>query len=125
MAIFTDADLDDFATLAEELALKDTCEQLRDDGGDDDGEGGKENITWPVIATVKCMLTRQSVHSIPTEIMIADRLEGKTLETAWVRRGALNLLKTDLLRINGNIYHIVDVDSDSYEVLKPVTVWSV
>jgi len=69
------------------------------------------------------MLTRQSVHSIPAEIMIADRLEGKTLETVWLKRGALSLLKTDLLRINGDNYHIVDVDSTSYEVLKPITVW--
>jgi hypothetical protein len=125
MSIFTDADLDVFAALAEDLALKDTCEQLRDDGGDDDGEGGKENINWPVIATAKCMLTRESVQSVPGESIIADRLDGKTIQRAWFKRGALSLLKTDLLRINGDIYHIIDLDTESYEVLKPVSVWKV
>jgi hypothetical protein len=85
MSIFSDADLDDFANLAEDLALKDTCEQLRDDGGDDDGEGGKENLNWPVIATVPCMLTRQSVQSIPGESIIADRLDGKDYPTCLVQ----------------------------------------
>lgn len=125
MTIFTDADLDDFASLAEDLALKDTCEQLRDDGGDDDGEGGNENLSWPVIATVPCMLTRESVQSVPGESIIADRLDGKTIQRAWFKRGALSLLKTDLLRINGDLYHIIDLDTESYEVLKPVSVWKV
>jgi hypothetical protein len=122
MSVFSDADLDDYAALAEDLALKDTCEVLRDDGGDDDGSGGSENDDWPVFATVKCMLTYETVT--PTETTVAGRLDGKTLQTVWIKRGAVpGLLKSDLLRINGQKYHIQDVSTDSYEVLKPVSVW--
>lgn len=123
--IFTDADLDALATLAEDLALKDTCDVLRDNGGSDDGEGGLENLDWPVLVTVNCMLTRESVQSVPGESIIADRLDGKTIQRVWFKRGAVDLLKTDLLRINGDLYHIIDLDTESYEVLKPVSVWKV
>jgi hypothetical protein len=124
MTIFSDADLDDFASLAEDLALKDTCEVLRDVSSDDDGEGGEENIDQQVVATVKCMLTNASGRSMPTEQIVAGRLDGKTLQTIWFKRGAVSLLKSDLLRVNGNNkYHIMDVNEDSYEVLKPVNVW--
>jgi hypothetical protein len=121
MTIFTDTDLDDFSALAVDLACKDTCEILREGSHSDDGEGGESNVTWPVFATVKCMLTDEGAQT-PTEVVVAERLDGRTLQTVWLPRGTA-VLKSDLLRINGQVYHIMDVSTNSYEVLKPVEVW--
>jgi hypothetical protein len=122
MTIFTDADLDAFSDFATDAALKDTCEILREGSHNDDGEGGQENIDWPVFATVKCMLTGETSRSTVTEAVVADRLDGRTLQTVWFPRGTA-VLKSDLLRINGQEYHIIDISTDSYEVLKPISVW--
>lgn len=122
MSIFTDSDLQDFSDLATELALKDDCDILEETSSSDDGAGGESNVVWSTAETVKCMLTNQSGRSTPTETVVAGRLDGKTLQTIWLPRGT-SVAKTNRLRVNGNVYHISDVNGDSYEVLKPVSVW--
>lgn len=122
MTIFDDTDLQNFSDFATDAALKDTCEILQEVSSSDDGEGGEENIERSVVATVKCMLTDEFSRSTPSEVVVAERLDGKTLQTVWFPRGT-TVLKSNLFRINGVLYHIVDVSIDSYEVLKPVTVW--
>jgi hypothetical protein len=121
MAIFSDVDLDDFADLAEELALKDSCEILRDDSTDSDGSGGYQNITWPVVATVACLISDAGRQ--PTEPIIAAKLDGKTFQTIMLPRGT-DVRESDRLRINGTTtYHIIDVSTETYEVLKSIFVW--
>jgi len=120
MTIFTDADLDDFSDLAVALGCKDDCDILEKTGSTDDGAGGKSNVVWSTVETVKCMLTDDS--QTPTETVVAGRLDGKTLQKAWLPRGT-TVLKSNRLRINGAVYHIQDVSTNSYEVLKPVSVW--
>lgn len=120
MTIFTDADLDDFSVLATELALKDDCEILGEVSSDDDGEGGTENDVWQVVETVKGILVDDS--QTPTESVVAGRLDGRTLQKVLLPRGT-NVQKTNRLRINGTTYHIMDVSTNSYEVLKAVEVW--
>jgi hypothetical protein len=121
MAIVSDADLDDFAALAVDLACKDSCEILRDDSSDSDGAGGYQNITWPVVATVACLISDAGRQ--PTEPIIAAKLDGKTFQTIMLPRGT-DVRESDRLRINGTTtYHIIDVSTETYEVLKPVFVW--
>lgn len=121
MAIFSDADLDDFADLAEDLALKDSCEILSETSSSDDGQGGEENITWSTTATVPCMVT-DAGQAQPTETVVAARLDGKTLQIIWFKRGVA-VTPTNRLQVSGQGYHILDVSTDTYEVLKPVWVW--
>ena len=121
MSIFSDIDLDSFADLAEDLALKDSCEILSETSSSDDGQGGEENITWSVVATAPCMVT-DAGQAQPTETVVAARLDGKTLQIIWLKRGVV-VNPTNRLQVNGQGYHILDVSTDTYEILKPVWVW--
>nr|BBH90141.1 hypothetical protein KTC_48920 [Thermosporothrix sp. COM3]BBH90206.1 hypothetical protein KTC_49570 [Thermosporothrix sp. COM3]BBH90271.1 hypothetical protein KTC_50220 [Thermosporothrix sp. COM3] len=118
MTIISDEDLQAFSDLATELALKDMCDVLRETRTPD-GQGGTE-ITWTVVATVPCALIDSGQS--PQEVVIAERLQGKTLKRLLVPR-LTDIRGADRLRINGITYKVIDLyDPTSYEVLRRVAV---
>lgn len=118
MALFTDEDMQAFADLGEELALKDDCDILRKSNGYPDASGGHKP-TWPTVETVKCaVLDHSSLESVPVAGQVAPRLAKKIL----LPRGT-DVRDNDRLQVNGVLYTITNIpDPTSYEVFRRVHV---
>lgn len=121
MPIFTDADLQVFADLGTDSALKDTCEILRDNSNDSDDQGGFENISWPVVETVPCAVIDGKQ---PEDFVQAGKLKSRSYQTILLPRNT-NVLESDRLRVNGAaVYQIEGIkDPTSYEIFRRVAVW--
>jgi hypothetical protein len=127
MALFTDTDLQGFSDLAQDLALKDTCDILRETDGADDGSGGN-TPTWPAALTaIPCLVVDGGRK--PQEQILAMKLVGKVMKTIMLPRQT-DVKNTDRISVtSGNslntaIYHVVEPeDPTTYEVLRRVTVW--
>lgn len=124
MAIISDAQLDKFSALGEKLALKDSCEILRDSSADSDDRGGYEGITWPTVATVACMVMDGSGSTRPKQFVEADRLKGRITQSILLPRKT-DVLESDRIRVNGtDTYQIEEIEEPtSYEVFRRVQVW--
>jgi hypothetical protein len=127
MALFTDTDLQGFSDLAQDLALKDTCDILRETDGADDNSGGN-SPTWPAALTgIPCLVVDGGRK--PAEQLLAQKLVGKVMKTISLPRqtdvrGTDRISVTSGNSFNTAIYHIIDVeDPTTYEVLRRVSVW--
>jgi hypothetical protein len=124
MAIISDVDLQVFSDLAVDLALKDSCEILRDTSTDSDDQGGYENIPWPTVATVACALVDVGAVASYRPTVEATRLQDRVYQTLLLPRGT-GVLVGDRFRINSaSTYQSEGIqDPTSYEVLRRVQVW--
>lgn len=118
MALFTDADMQDFADLGADLALKDDCEILRETAGSPDPSGGHPT-TWPVAATVKCAV----VDDVSPQLQATAQQKARRVPKKILLPRATNVLETDRLRTGGVTYSITGIaDPTSYEVFRRVNV---
>ena len=119
MAIFEDSDLDDFADLAEELALKDDCDILRATEINNLSGGGRTRGGYDVIATVKAALIDGRP---PQKRVIAGQNVADLTQKILLRRGT-DIRPEDRLGMLGQVYEIIDLDDPtSYEVLRRISV---
>lgn len=118
MALFTDEDMQIFADLGADLALKDDCDILRKSNGLPDASGGHKP-TWLVAETVKCaVLDYSSLESVPVAGQVAPRLS----KTILLPRGT-DVRDNDRLQVSGVLYTITNIpDPTSYEVFRRVHV---
>lgn len=127
MAIFTDDDLQGFSDLAQDLALKDTCDILRETDGADDGSGGNTPSYSAALTAIPCLVVDGGRK--PQEQLLAQRFIGKVMKTIMLPRQT-DVRSTDRISVtSGNafntaIYHVVEPeDPTTYEVLRRVTTW--
>jgi hypothetical protein len=127
MALFTDADLQDFADLGADLLLKDECEILRETPLSLDSTGGHETIwppvvdftQWPVKSTEKCAALYDNSPRQPEGV--AQQKVRRTPNKFLLPRGA-DTLETDRIRFDGEVFTITGIPVSSYEIFKTVSV---
>jgi hypothetical protein len=129
MALFTDEDIQGFADLGEELALKDDCEILEDIEQALDSMGGalhtwlpRPDLTqWPVSETVKSAVL-DNVNPPSHEYMVANQIVGMVVKKVFLPLGTI-IEKSWHLRIKGITYRIIEAIPDAtYSVFTEVVV---
>ncbi|MBA2678279.1 MAG: head-tail adaptor protein [Ktedonobacteraceae bacterium] len=123
MPIFTDGDLADFATLAGDLVLKDSCEVLRATKVSD-GQGGTTTVWQTVMTVLGAVVDAGSSAGSVQEIVRGQQVTARLRKTILLPRGTA-VKGDDRIRALGVTYEIVDLqDPSSYEVLRRVSVWA-
>lgn len=126
MALFTDADIQGFADLGTELALKDDCTILEDIEGALDSMGGAEHTpfprmdtsVYPVQDTTKCAVLDWRPPS--QDYVIANQVVGLQLKKVLFPLGT-KMAKNNHLLVKGVVYKVVDpIEDSSYSVFTEV-----
>lgn len=119
MPLFSDTDMQGFADLASDLALKDDCDILVENDTTDP-LGGGSSPSYTVTATVKCMVVDFRAPS--QEYEIANQVVGRALKKVSTPLGT-SILKSDLLRIKNVAYRVVEpLGLSSYAVFSEAVV---
>lgn len=117
MPVITDADLQQIADLAADLALKDDCDILAESDTPDPLLGSTSELI--VTATVKCMVVD---HKPPQEYVIANQIVGEVIKKISTPLGTA-ILKTNYMRTKGVMYKVVDpMGPSSYAVFSEAIV---
>ena len=117
MPVINDTDLQQIADLAANLALKDDCDILAEVDTSDPLAGS--DTDYLVTSTVKCMIVDEKM---PQEYAIANQVVGKVVKKVSTPLGT-TILKSNLLRVKGTIYKVVDaIGPSSYAVFSEAIV---
>jgi hypothetical protein len=117
MPVINDADLQDIANLAADLALKDDCDILEEVRTEN--ESGGYDLVWTVVNTVKCMVVDQK---LPQEYVIANQVVGEVIKKVSTPLGTI-VLKSNRLRVKGVEYEVINsLGLSSYAVFSEVLV---
>lgn len=117
MPVITDADLQQIANLAADLALKDDCDILAESDTPDPIGGSTSSYT--VTSTVKSMIVDTKM---PQEYYIANQVVGKSIKKVSTPLGTV-ILKSNLLRVQGTTYKVIDaIGPSSYAVFSEAIV---
>lgn len=119
MPILTDTDLQGFSDMAVDLALKDTCDILRERRIQQ--PSGGSTLSWdpPLATAVPCAIIDMRT---PDDQVIGSQRVGEMRKIALLPR-LTDCLANDRLRIAGVLYEVIDLfDPSSYEVLRRVLV---
>ena len=118
MAIFSDQDLQGFSDLAEELAMRDTC-QIQRRTQTSDGQGGSSSSGWSTVASVPCLVVDMR---LPVEQTIASQLFDRVGKKVILPRNT-DVRQSDQLVVAGETYRVVGLlDPTTYEVVRRVLV---
>jgi hypothetical protein len=116
MALFTDADLDDFAALAEELAFKDNIEILRNVSSTPNGSGGGTGSAQ-VVATVLGLVRD---YSTIDEQVVSQAQKGRVEKVILVPRNT-DVRNTDQIRVGTTNYHVIEIGEPvTYDVVRRI-----
>jgi hypothetical protein len=117
MPVITDADLQQIANLAADLALKDDCDILGESDTPDPLLGS--DTDYIITATVKCMIVDLKP---PQEFYIGNQVVGKSIKKVSMPLGTV-ILKSNLLRVQGVTYKVIDpLGPSSYAVFSEAIV---
>lgn len=117
MAVLSDATLLKLANKASKLALKDDCDILAESDTPDPLAGS--DTDYIVTATVKSMVVD---YKPPQEYEIANQVVGKVIKKISMPLGTV-MLKSNLLRVKGTIYKVIDpIGPSSYAVFSEAIV---
>jgi len=120
MAIIDDPQLEVFANLAADLALKDPCDFLVEDDSTLDPLLGGGDDNYIVTNTTPSMVVDYQAPS--QEYMIANQVVGKMLKKISTPLGTV-ILKNNLLRVKGVVYRVVEpLGISSYSVFSEAIV---
>lgn len=113
MPLFTDAQLQKFANLFEDLGMRDDCEILSKDKVYN--SSGGYSYEWIVVAVVKSLVVPGSGGSTPPQKVVGQQID--VVADAIIHLPFMTVIKeTQRLRIKGTVYRVVKQIKGSFDI---------